>query len=332
MPPQLSNAFMEDAMEAVCGDLWLNSRILSDVTELCDAYGNRFAGSASEAKAKGFIADKLRSYGLENVTLEPCRYTAWKRGACSLEILSPRQRPLTAVSMVHAPPTPPGGLEGEVISVGQGTREEFERLGDTVRGKIAMATLGSPPGAPPLHRVGKYGRAKAAGAIAVIFPTEEPGQLIGTGTIAAAYREVGALPAVGISHETWRYLLRQAEVGTVRVRMTTENGFAPDTETWNIFGEIPGDGSDPDHILVGGHWDGHELGDAALDNALGLFTAIDTARAMGRLKGKLRRTIRFVALGNEEILVRRLDELRCAARERTRPPGADDQCRRALAL
>jgi Zn-dependent M28 family amino/carboxypeptidase len=42
------------------------------------------------------------------------------------------------------------------------------------------------------------------------------------------------------------------------------------------------------------------MADAALDNALGLFTAIDAARAMTRLKGKLKRTLRFVALGNEE--------------------------------
>lgn len=295
-----SSAVVPELMEAVCGDLWLNSRILSDVTELCDGYGHRFAGSESEAQARDFIVEKFRSYGLENVTVEPCRYTAWKRGSCSLEIVSPRRRQLAAVSMVHAPGTPPGGLEGEVISVGQGTREEFARLGEAVRGKIAMITLGSPIGVPPLHRVGKYGRAKAAGAIAVIFPTEEPGQLIGTGTIAAGYREVGTLPAVGISHETWRYLLRQAEIGPVRVRLTVENTFVPDTDTWNICGDIPGDGSDPDYILIGSHWDGHEMADAALDNALGLFTALDAARAMTRLKGRLRRTLRFVALGNEE--------------------------------
>lgn len=282
------------------GELWTSRRVLDDVTELCDEYGNRFAGTESEARAREFIVSKFREYGLEDVTVEPCVYTGWKRGSCSLELLAPRQRQLTAISMVHAAPTPAGGLEGEVISVGQGTPEEFEKLGDQVRGKIAMATLGSPTGMPPLHRVGKYGRAKAAGAIAVIFPTEEPGQLIGTGTVSAGYREVGTLPAIGISHETWRYLLRQSEIGPLRVRMHMDNAFLPDIETWNIRGELPGSGSDSDHILVGGHWDGHDRADAALDNALGLFTALSTARALGRLKGKLRRTIRFVAFADEE--------------------------------
>lgn len=290
----------DDTMNGVVGDLWLNSRILTDVTQLCDEFGNRFAGSESERRARDFIFEKFRSYGLMNVRLEPCRYTSWKRGSCAFEILSPRQRKLTAVSMVHAPGTPPGGLEAEVISIGQGTQAEFDRLGAAVRGKIAMTTLGSPPGIPPLHRVGKYGRAKAAGAVAVIFPAEEPGQLIPTGTVAAAYREVGTLPAIGISHETWRYLLRQAEIGPVKVRITTDNAFVPDTETWNIVGEIPGDGSDTDHIVIGGHWDGHELADAALDNALGLFTALDAMRSLTRMQGRLKRSLRLVALANEE--------------------------------
>lgn len=282
------------------GDLWSTSRILDDVTELCDVYGNRFAGTQSEARAREFILEKFRDYGLEDVAVEPCTYTGWKRGSCDVELLEPRHRKLTAISMVHAAPTPPGGLEGEIISVGQGTPQEFDALGDRVRGKVAMATLGSPAGIPPLHRTGKYGRAKVAGAIAVIFPTEEPGQLIGTGTVSAGYREVGTLPAIGISHETWRYLLRQSEIGPLRVRITTDNAFLPDTETWNIRGDIPGSGADPDHIVVGGHWDGHDRADAALDNALGILTALSVARALGRLKGKLRRSLRFVAFGNEE--------------------------------
>lgn len=282
------------------GELWTSRRILEDVTELCDGYGNRFAGTESETRAREFIIGKFRDYGLENVTAETCTYTGWRRGSCGFELLSPRQKTLTAISMVHAAPTPAGGLEGELVSVGQGTPEEFASLGDQVRGKIVMATLGSPTGIPPLHRVGKYGRAKAAGAIAVIFPTEEPGQLIGTGTVAAGYREVGPLPAIGISHETWRYLLRQSEIGPLRVRISLDNAFLPNTETWNIRGDLAGNDPNSDHILVGGHWDGHDRADAALDNALGLFTALSTARALSRLKGRLRRTVRFVAFGVEE--------------------------------
>ena len=146
-PSKISNPMYE-----ALGELWSTSRILDDVTYLCDEFGNRFAGSESERRARDHIAAKFKEYGLENVTIEPCRYTGWKRGTCEAELLEPRRRMLKAISMVHAAPTPKEGLEGEIVSVGQGTPAEFKRLGDKVRGKIAMMTLGSPAGAPPADR------------------------------------------------------------------------------------------------------------------------------------------------------------------------------------
>lgn len=103
--------------------------------------------------------------------------------------------------MVHSLPTPLDGLVGELIPVGQGTQDDFERLADQIRGKIVLIRLGSPVGTF-IHRVSKYGWARERGAIGVIFAKEEPGQLLGTGTVAAAYREVGTLPAVGVTYET----------------------------------------------------------------------------------------------------------------------------------
>ena len=107
---------LREALAQACGDIWLDSRILKDVTHLCDTFGHRFAGSESERAARDYIVERFASYGLENVRLEPCHYTSWKRGTCSMALLSPRQRTIPSVSMVHAPGTPAGGLEAEVVS------------------------------------------------------------------------------------------------------------------------------------------------------------------------------------------------------------------------
>lgn len=294
----MSQVIDQRLLEAI-GDIWVNSRIVANVTAFCDECGNRFAGSASELAGRDVLLEQFRRAGLENVHLEPCRYTGWRRGGCTLEILQPRQRALEAVSMVHAPATPEGGLERELLSAGRGTREDFARLGDEVAGKIVLIALGSPLGSF-IHRVSRYGWAREHGAAGVIFAKEESGQLLGTGTVAAAYREVGALPALGISYETGQYLLRQLRHGPVRVRLELRNEFVPDAETWNVVGDLPGVDGAEEHLLVGAHWDGHDRADAALDNALGLFTALDAARGLARLKGRLRRGIRFVGFGNEE--------------------------------
>lgn len=86
----------------------------------------------------------------------------------------------------------------------------------------------------------------------------------------------------------------------MRVRILLQNEFVSGAETWNIVGDIPGKEGASEHILVGAHWDGHDRADAALDNALGLFTALEAGRSLARLRGQLGRTIRFVAFGNEE--------------------------------
>lgn len=290
---------VDDLLRSAVGELWINSRIVDDVTRFCDECGNRFAGTESELLGRDFLLDQFRAAGLENVHLESCHYTGWKRGSCHLEILTPRSRQLEAVSMVHAPGTDAAGLEAELIEVGQGTKADFDRLGQQIAGKIVLIWLGSPRGTF-IHRVSKYGWAKERGAVGVIFAKEEPGQLLGTGTVAAAYREVGTLPAVGVTYETGQYLRRQLAVGPVRVRLLVHNEFVPNAETWNIVGDIPGADGATEQVLVGGHWDGHDRADAALDNALGIFTALDVARALVPLKGRLRRSIRLVAFGNEE--------------------------------
>lgn len=71
----MTNELLEsDQMYAALRELWSSRRIVDDVTHLCDEYGNRFAGSESERLARDFIVAKFNEYGLEDVTIEPCRY------------------------------------------------------------------------------------------------------------------------------------------------------------------------------------------------------------------------------------------------------------------
>lgn len=288
-----------EKMSQLIGGLWMHNRIVANVATFCDRYGNRFAGTASELRGRDYLLEHFRSLGLDNVHLEPCTYTGWKRGACQLDITQPLQRTLEAVSMVHSPSTPGTGLEAELVWLGQGTKADFERRRDEIPGKIALIGLGSPLGTF-IHRVSKYGWAREFGAVGVIFAKEEPGQLLATGTVAAAYRHIGTLPAAGVTYETGQFLRRQLAQGSVRVRMLLENAFVPDATTWNIVGDIPGKDGASEQIVVGAHWDGHDRADAALDNALGLFTVLEAAGALSRLRGQLGRSIRVVAFGNEE--------------------------------
>jgi hypothetical protein len=282
------------------GDLWTNSTIYENVAYIVDSFGNRFMGTESERMTRDHILGLFEDYGLEDPHLEPYKYTCWRRGTCEVEMVSPIRRELWTMALPHSASTPPGGLEAEVIDVGKGTKEDFEAKADRIPRKIVMVTTGWPPG-QNIHRTTKYGWTIDRGGVGYIYRNETPGQLIETGTIATGYRNTGEIPAVGVSFETGAFIERQLEKGPVTVRMKLHNEVAPNTTGWNIVGDITGRRHPERAILIGAHWDGHDISqEAAGDNILGAMVMLDAARALTRFKGKFNKTIRFVAFGNEE--------------------------------
>src|SRR5690606_37769834 len=58
----------------------------------------------------------------------------------------------------------------------------------------------------------------------------------------------------------------------------------------------------PDEIvMMGGHFDGHDISQAAGDDGAGAVTGLEAARALAQFKGQIKRTIRLICFGSEEI-------------------------------
>ncbi len=54
-------------------------------------------------------------------------------------------------------------------------------------------------------------------------------------------------------------------------------------------------------VLIGGHFDGHDIAQAAGDDGAGTITGLEAGRVLVPHKGKLKRTVRVVCFGSEEI-------------------------------
>src|SRR5262245_36773173 len=113
------------------------------VSELTTRIGPRPAGSAAELAAAEWAAKRMKALGFENVRIESFPMTAWVRGAEQAQIVAPSTQPLNAASLGRVPPTPSGGVEGEVV--------RFASLDDlkaaasgSLNGKIAMITFHMP--------------------------------------------------------------------------------------------------------------------------------------------------------------------------------------------
>lgn len=266
---------------------------------LC-ALGTRFPGTAGEELAQQYIMQKLQSYGLQP-HLEEFEHLGWQRVSSRLELVTPVAQELLAVSLAGAPSTPEGGLEGEILFVGNGTPCDFDRYQDQIKGRIVLVSSLSPQGecSPPrqCHRRTKYGRAVAYGAAALLFMNSQPGMLPQVGSTRQNME--GEIPAVSIPYEEGQLLQYHLARGPVRVRLQTVNRSFPH-KTGNIVAEIPGKRAQ-EVIIVGGHYDCHDNSHGAVDNGSGVAVLLELARIMQLLGGQLEKTIRFVFFGVEEM-------------------------------
>jgi len=268
--------------------------------ELCDTYGSRFAGSAEERRAGDFLLEKMRAYGLSRVRAESFRFLAWRRGRRpTLQVASPRKLSLDAIALPYSPATRKGGIELELVNVGEGLPEDFARLRREIKGKAVLATSESPGYYHRwVHRAEKYARAVAMGARAFLFMNHYDGLLEPTG--ALRFNRRGEIPGLGVSKETGMLLMRLAREGAVRVRIVTHDR-AFRARSRDIIGELRGTERPDEMIVVGGHYDGHDISQAADDNGSGVATVLEAARLLAPHRDVLKRTVRLVCFAAEEI-------------------------------
>ena len=282
------------------GRVWTSPEIYANLEALCDL-GSRFTGSESARNARDFILGKFEGYGLQNTRLATFDYLGWTRGGAKVCIVAPVSDTLrSAISLVYSPGTPADGLLAEVIDVGMGTRAEYAAKGDEIEGRFVLTSSDSPREGPRVHRREKVGRAVSGGAAGFLFANHLPGLLAPTGSLRAG--ELATIPGVGLSYEDGfriRRALRGQEPVELDMRLTNQIG---PSEFSHVIGEVVGaNGADDEVVVVGAHYDGHDISQGAVDNGSGTALVMELARLFAPLSGQLRRTVRFETYAAEEI-------------------------------
>ena len=283
----------------IVGDIYTSPEVMQNLTVLCDDYGSRFAGTPEEYAAANFIAECFKRYGLRNVKLEEYPYAGWTRGAATLEMIEPMQRALHCISLPYCPA---GDITGELVSAGCGSPAEYSALGGTLAGKLVMAQSSSPPDLGRwVHRKEKFERAVLGGASAFIFVSEHPG--VGPETGSLQNDRAAPIPGISVCKEDGEFLLRSlARHGKVTLKLRTTDINEPRT-SWNVVAELPGRGRHRnEQVILGCHYDGHDISQGAHDPASGMVSVMEAARVLSAYTaGSLNRTVRFIAFGTEEI-------------------------------
>ena len=243
------------------------------------------------------MAKFAREYGFSNVgiedyptgqTYQPVIGELWTTTPKSTKIYDIHDIPESLASTNSN-----GDISGDLISVGQGTAQDFEAK--DVKGKFVLSLAPSGLGAI-------YNRAVAAGAIGVVgISAIGPGDRSTDYPDAIVWTTVNAQPntaAWAVSPRAARELETMLNRGQkVTIRSVTKSEQVPNKQEI-VHAEIPGDGSTTQEVAIGGHLFESYIKQGANDDNSGCALTLEIGRAYLKLikEGKLpppKRTINF---------------------------------------
>jgi hypothetical protein len=272
--------------------------------ELSDGFGGRLTGSPAYNQAAKWAAAKFRSYGIQNVKLEPFAMdNGWVRGTASGQLLTPVARGLHLESLGWSPSTPAGGVKGEVLIVDDIMPDAVKALAPKVRGKIVVIDVGKifahgwTKVLEPLEL--SYKVFKENGAVGVVFPSGDRNNVL-----SASDPNWGSslllMPGAQIGMEDFQFIRRSLEKGPVTMQFELKNTTTGPMQVNNVIAEIRGSELPDEWIIIGAHLDSWDYGTGAQDNGTGSVMVLDVARAIAAMGKAPRRSIRFALWGGEE--------------------------------
>jgi aminopeptidase YwaD len=280
--------------------------IWADFQALCDL-GGRLAGSASEAAALAFARKRLTAVPGAKVRDDPVDYPGWRCRAAQLTSA------MTGVSFQCTPllgTASAASIVAEVLDLGLGRREDFERHANRIRGRIVMVRHEYPFTSGHVHRRVKLSLAQQMGAAGFLIAHPERG--IGAVSGSSGRNGGAGIPALGIGVEA-ADALRRLPDGTLPAARMVIDGDDYRARTHVLVADLPGRG--PDWVVVSAHIDGHPYGESAMDNATGVAVALGLARLLAPHVAECPRGLRLCLFSAEEwgligsrIWLERMDE------------------------
>jgi hypothetical protein len=288
----LANPWLE-VDKKIVSEIYTSSEPMDNLKMLCDVYGSRFPGTPGDLGSVKYMVEKLKGYGIPEAYYEGYKIPGWKRGPSKLDIVSPLKKEIGCISLPHSIA---GEVEANLIWLGDGAVDIYEKRKKDIDGNIVMVSSANPLGMTrSLHRSEKFLRSVLAGAKGWIFMNQYPAYGPQTGGISPV------IPSISVSYEDGMYLVRSIEREgkvTLRIKTTDKN---MEVTTYNVIADIPGTSKSKEYVVVGSHYDGHDISQGAEDPASGTVTVLEIARDLTMVKQKLKRRVRCICFGAEEI-------------------------------
>ena len=287
---QSPNLMNSDKLPAILAALAADTQLWNDFLALCDCGGRR-AGSASEQAALQLAHARLAAID-RSARIEPVSYAGWRCFEATLTLADGSK--LACNPLLGSASTAPQGISTEVIDLGRGTPEEFERNAHDIAGRFVLVRHEYPFARGHIHRRRKYHWALERGATGYLIANPLPG----AGPVSGSSGRGGlaGIPAVATDFES---AARLAANGSRPARALLKlRGEDYDAQTGVVILDLPGPTGA--WVALSAHLDGHDLAESAMDNASGVAVALAVARALAPLAAACRRGLKVCVFSAEE--------------------------------
>jgi hypothetical protein len=294
-------------------EIMRNGKAYDWLRELTKGIGGRLAGSPQFAKAVQWGKKTMETTKGDKVFLQECMVPHWVRGGKDKVVITSVDnkaisKALDALALGNSIGTGLKGLTAEVIALNN--FDELEKRKDEIKGKIVLFNYPFNPtyivpsrsyGEAGAYRRGGPSKAAKYGAVAVLTRSLTEATDNNPHTGATAYdTTLPKIPCAALGTQDADYLYKLATASKVKVSITTNGHFLPDTIGHNVIGEIKGTEFPNQYITFGGHLDSWDINEGAHDDGTGVVQAIEVMRALVAVGYKPKHTLRFVLFANEE--------------------------------
>ncbi len=322
----------EEIINAIEEQAYEHSELKNLAHYMMDVIGPRLVGTPQMQHAHDWAVETFEDWGISAENQQFGTWRGWERGVTHVDLVSPRVVTLEAMQLAWSPPTPEGGVTGEVIVVPDvEDSTEFDEWLPEAEGKFVMISMHQPTGRPDynweeyatdeslesirekrdkaeqewrerIQRTGHNPRTlvralEEAGAAGILMSNWSEG--FGTNKIFGAHTE--EIPTIDILLEDYGMLYRMAENGhEPEIRVNAESEDHGEVPTYNTIAEIPGTEKPDEYIILSAHYDSWDGGTGATDNGTGSVTMMEVARILKEVYPEPKRTILVGLWGSEE--------------------------------
>jgi aminopeptidase YwaD len=272
----------------------IRARGAIETIEALVAIGDRFVGSQGDRTAADLVRERYRAWGLD-VEDREFQTLGYSHSRCELRL--DRGESFEAIPPYFSPPTPAGGVHGELVFVGGGDEADYEGL--DVEGRIAVVQeTGLGYARFWMGTFAAIAARRGAVAVVVIHPLPWPYRMsmeAGNGKLESRFC-AEQVPVVCVSGVDGGRLMHAIGAGEAGATVVVESEM-PEVTSWNVSGVLRGSEWPEERVVVHAHRD-HGLHPGANDNGSGLGTMLEVANALAGTQP--RRSIEFLCTTAEE--------------------------------